>query len=95
MRKNSFHFSSKRQLARAKMNKYVPQIIGVDLSYTTRNFTYKNIVTCEAIKKMSLNMKPLHINLNHILSLNAKRRMKKIYDKNINEERKIKYEYEK
>jgi hypothetical protein len=33
------------------MNKYVPQIIEVDLSYTTNNFLYENSVTCEVIKE--------------------------------------------
>jgi hypothetical protein len=39
-------------------------------------------------------MKPLH-KISTTYSLDAMRRMKKMDDKNINEERKIKYEHEK
>ena len=31
------------------MNRHLPQMIGVDLSGTTRNLTYEDIVTCKMI----------------------------------------------
>lgn len=78
MRRVNFHFSDKKQLARIRMNKYVPRIIRVDLSDTARNQTYENIIAYEVIKKDVFEHKPLHINLNHILSPDAIRMIKKM-----------------
>ena len=51
-------------------------MIGVDLSGITRNLI-EDIVACEAIEKISSNMKLVHVKFNHMLSLDAMRRMKK------------------
>jgi hypothetical protein len=50
-RRSSFRYLSRKQLLRARMIRQLPRIIAVDLSGTTRNLTYRGIVSCEATRK--------------------------------------------
>ena len=57
-------------------HRHVPRMIGVDLYGITRNLI-EDIVACEAIEKISSDMKRVYVKFNHMLSLDAVRRMKK------------------
>ncbi len=93
-RKNSFRFSSKKQLSRARMNRRLPRMIGVDLSGTTKNLTYEDIVTCEMIPEdVFEHQTPTCEAQPHIVSeYNEDDEEEEDYDKDINGEQATQYE---
>ena len=95
-RKSSFRFSSKRQLSRTRMNRRIPRMKGVDLSGTTRNLTYENIVTCEMITEdVFEHQTPTCEAQPHIVSeCNKEDEEEEDYEKGIDEEQAIQYEKE-
>jgi hypothetical protein len=58
-RRNSFHYSSRKQLLRARMIRRLPRIAVVDLLGTTRNLTYGGIVSCEATTEAIVEAEPI------------------------------------
>ena len=93
-RENSFCFSSKKQLSRARMNRRLPRMIGVDLSGTTKNLTYEDIVTCEMIPEdVFEHQTPTCEAQPHIASeCNGDDEEEEDYDKDIDEEQATQYE---
>lgn len=92
--KNSFRFSSKSQLSRVRMNRFVPRITGVDLLSTTKNLTYEDIMTCEMITEdVFEHQTPTYEAQSHVVSkCNEDDEEEEDYIKGIDEEQATQYE---
>ena len=94
--KCSFCFSTKRQLSKARMNRRISRMKRVDLSGTTRNLTYEDIVACEMITEdvVEHQIPTCEAQLHIVSECNEDDEDKEDYEKNIDEEQATQYEKE-
>ena len=90
-RKNSFRFSSKRQLSRVRIHRFVPRMTGVDLLNTTRNLTCEMITENVFEHQTSTYEAQPHV----VSKCNEDDEKEEDYDRGIDEEQVTQYEKKK